>query len=193
VHERLPPGIAMYRQVLQAELAAQLGGDGLPAMRAALALVPNPDDVYHRIGTMVAARLVPPEEGEALGASLAAWASVRERFGVALAGHVRAAGAAATLSAWARALPHVEAALDLAREHQPESFYVAELWLAAGRVYLGLGRHEDAQRVLAAGRAWVMARHDADVPEAFRASFLQRNAVNRELLALAAPHGVAGR
>lgn len=192
-HDRLPPGIVMFRRVLQAELTFQLGGDGLTAMRAALALVPNPDDVYHRIGTMFASQRVSPEEGEALGASLAAWAGVRERFGVALAGHVRAAGAAAAQQAWARALPHVEAALDLAREHQPESFYLAEAWLAAARVYLGLGREADARRVLADGRAWVVARHDEDVPPAFRESFLHRNAVNRELLALAARHGLAGR
>lgn len=192
-HERLPPGIVMFRRVLQAELASQLGGDGLPAMRAALALVPNPDDVFHRIGTMYASHLVPPDEGEALGASLAAWASVRERFGVALAGHVRAARAAAAQQAWTRALPHVEAALDLAREHQPESFYLGELWLVAGRVHLGLDREADARHVLADGHRWVMERHDADVPPAFRESFLHRNAVNRELLALAAKHAAAGR
>jgi DNA-binding SARP family transcriptional activator/tetratricopeptide (TPR) repeat protein len=189
----LPPGIVMYQRVLQAELATQLGGDGLATMRDALALIPNPDDVFHRIATMFAARLVPAEEGEALAASLATWAGVRERFGIALAGHVRAAGAAAALSAWTRALPHVEAALDLAREHQPESFYIAELWLVGARVYLGLGRGAEARRVLAAGRDWVMARHAADVPDAFRASFLERNPVNRELLALAASVGRADR
>ena len=182
----LPPGIVMFQRVLQAELAFQLGGDGLATMRGALALIPNPDDVYHRIATMYASHLVPPEEGEALAASLATWASVRERFGIALAGHVRAAAAAAAQQGWRRALPHVEAALDLAREHQPESFYLGELWLVAARVHLGLGRTDTAQRLAAAGRAWVMDLHDAHVPDAFRESFLHRNPVNRDLLALAA-------
>jgi tetratricopeptide (TPR) repeat protein len=182
----LPPGIVMFQRVLQAELAQHLGGDAQTPMRAALALIPNPDDVYHRIATLFASHIVPAEEGEALAAGLATWASVNERFGLALSAHVRAAGCAAQQGGWRRALPHAEAALALARDHQPESFYLGELWLVAGRVYLGLECAADARRVLAAGRDWVMGLHDAHVPADFRESFLHRNPVNRELLALAA-------
>lgn len=184
-HAGLPPGPAMMQLVHRADLAHQLGGDGLALMREALAMIPDPGDIYHRIGSLFATRIVEPDEGEAMATSLAAWASARERFGVALAGHVRAAACALAQGAAARALPQVEAALDLAREHQPDSFYLPETWLVAARVFNALGRPAEAARMARTGREWVMAVHDMHVPVAFRASFLHRNAVNRDLLELA--------
>jgi DNA-binding SARP family transcriptional activator len=180
----LPPGIAMFRRVMQGELAWHLAGDALTPMREALAALPDRDDVYHRTGSLFAARVVPADEGEAMAASLASWASMQERLGLAMGAHVRAATRAADQCAWARALVHVEAATALERDHQPDSFYLGELWWAAGRVYIGLGREEEARRALAHGRQWVTALASAHVPEPFRESFLHRNPVNRELLAL---------
>ncbi|MBC8055516.1 MAG: AAA family ATPase, partial [Rhizobiales bacterium] len=87
----VPRGVAMIRMAHRAELETQMGRDGLPMMREALRIIPNADDIYHRITTMFATRLVPADEGEALAANLALWATTRERHGVALAGHVRAA------------------------------------------------------------------------------------------------------
>ena len=55
----------------------------------------------------------------------------------------------------------------------------------AARVLEAVGQRDEARRAAQSGRDWVMAVHDAHVPEVFRPSFLQRNAVNRELLALA--------
>ena len=184
-HAGLQPGLAMMRLVHRADVRRQLGGDGLPLMREALAIITDPNDIYHRIASLFMTWLMPPDEGEALGASLAVWASARERFGVALAGHVRAAACGLALGAAARAQPHVEAALKLAREHQPDTFYLPELWLVAAGVFQSLGRLDDARRAAEAGRQWVMRVHDEHVPEVFRHSFLERNAVNRELLALA--------
>jgi DNA-binding SARP family transcriptional activator/tetratricopeptide (TPR) repeat protein len=185
-HAGLQPGLAMMRLVHRADSLRQLGGDGLPLMREALAVIPDPNDIYYRIASLFMTWLVPPDEGEALGASLAVWAGARERFGVALAGHVRAAACGLALGAPARAQPHVEAALTLAREHQPDTFYLPELWLVAARVFQALGRTEDAKRSAGVGRDWVMAVHDQQVPEVFRPSFLQRNPINHELLSLAA-------
>ncbi|MEP7295956.1 MAG: AAA family ATPase [Burkholderiales bacterium] len=180
----LQPGLAMMRLVHRADVLRQLGGDGLPLMREALKVITDPNDIYHRIASLFMTWLVPPDEGEALGASLAVWAGARERYGVALAGHVRAASCGLALGAASRAQPHVEAALKLAREYQPDTFYLPEIWLAAAGVYQSLGRLDEARRSAEAGRGWVMGVHDAHVPGAFQHSFLQRNAVNRELLAL---------
>ena len=184
-HAGLQPGLAMMRLVHRADSRRQLGGDGLPLMRQALAVIPDPNDIYYRIASLFMTWLVPPDEGEALGASLAVWAAARERFGVALAGHVRAAACGLALGAPARAQPHVEAALTLARDHQPDTFYLPELWLVATRVFEALGRVAEARRSAETGRDWVMGVHDQQVPEAFRYSFLHRNATNRDLLALA--------
>ena len=185
-HAGLQSGLAMMRLVHRADTRRQLGGEGLPLMREALAIIADPNDIYYRIASLFMTWLVPPDEGEALGASLAVWAAARERFGVALSGHVRAAACGLALGAPARAQPHVEAALALAREHQPDTFYLPELWLVAARVFEALGRMAEARRAAETGRDWVMAVHDRQVPETFRHSFLQRNPTNHELLSLAA-------
>ena len=86
----VPRGVAMIRLAHRAELEAQMGRDGLALMREALKIIPNADDIFHRIATLFATRLVPADEGEAMAANLALWATARERHGVALSGHVRA-------------------------------------------------------------------------------------------------------
>jgi DNA-binding SARP family transcriptional activator len=182
----VPPGVAMFQRVLEAELALASGGDALTPMREALAMASDPNDVFHRIATLFASRVVPADEGEALAASLAVWASVQGRQGLAMSAHARAAAAALAAGAPRRALPHAEAALALVQQHQPESFYLPEVWLAAGRVHAALGHDAAAQQAFADGRRWVMAAHDQQVPEAWREAFLVRNPINRELLALAA-------
>lgn len=180
----LSPGVAMIRLARRAELEAQMGRAGLPLMREALQVITNTDDIYHRITTLFATRLVPADEGEVMAADLALWAMRHERYGVALSGHVRAAACALALGAPARALPHVDAALQLAQHYVPDTFYLPEMWLVAAQVLASLGREAAAQRVAADGQAWVMKVHDTHVPPEFRDSFLHRNAVNRDLLAL---------
>lgn len=184
VRPRVPPGIAMFQRVLQAELALATGGDALTPTREALGLIADTNDVFHRMATLFASRIVGAEEGEALAAGLAVWAGVQGRQGLAMSGHVRAAAAAAAQGAWRRALPHAQAALTLVVEHQPESFYQGEVWLVAARVLAALGREAEAQRALDDGWRWVMTVHDQHTPPPYRESFLQRNPVNRELLAL---------
>jgi tetratricopeptide (TPR) repeat protein len=182
----VPRGVAMIRLAHRAEVEAQMGRDGLALMREALLIIPSADDIYHRITTLFATRLVPAEEGEAMAANLALWATTRERYGVALAGHVRAAASALARGAHARALPHVEAALHLAKQYVPDSFYLPEMWLVAAKAFGAVGRPADARRAAADGQAWVGRVHDGHVPPEFRQSFLQRNPINRELLLLAA-------
>lgn len=185
-HQGLHVGLSMMRLVHRADLDHQMGRNGLPRLREALNMIADANDIYHRIATLFATWLVPPDEGEALAASLAVWASSQERFGVALSGHVRAAACGLAQGAAARALPHAEAALRLARDYQPDTFYLPEMWLVAARIYDALGRQADAGKAALDGQRWVMTVHDAHVPAPFRRSFLQRNTVNRDLLALAA-------
>jgi DNA-binding SARP family transcriptional activator len=180
----VPRGVAMIRLAHRAELEAQMGRDGLAMMREALKIIANADDIFHRITTLFATRLVPADEGEAMAANLALWATARERHGVALSGHVRAAACALALDAPARAQPHVEAALRLGRRYLPDSFYLPEMWLVAARTAAALGRDAAARKHAGDGRAWIERAHDTQVPPEFRESFLRRNPVNSELLAL---------
>ncbi len=176
------------RLMHQADLAHELGQDALAIIREALRLSPDPEDIYHRMASLFATRIVAAEEGEAMATSLAAWASARQRLGLALAAHVRAAACALRQGATMRAFPHAEAALHLARDRWPDSFYLPELWLVAGQVEAAQDHQERALALWRQGLHWV--RHVALVPEPFRDSFVQRNPVNRELLRLLASHGV---
>ncbi len=181
----VPKGVAMIRLAHCAELAQQMGHDGLTLMRQALQIIPNSDDIYYRITSLFATRLVPAEEGEAMAASLAVWAGGRERYGVALAGHVRAGACALSLGASERALRHAQAALQLVRGYLPDSFYLPEVWLVAAQAMAALGLKAEARRATHEGQVWVRGVCAAHVPVEFRDSFLHRNPVNRALLALA--------
>ncbi len=66
--------------------------------------------------------------------------------------------------------------------YRPDSFYLGELWWVAARTRLTLGDGEGARRLQAEGEGWVRDIAERHVPDAFRASFLERNAVNRALL-----------
>ena len=173
----------------RAELARLQGGKTAEAqqqIRLAMELLePWPDDGAYRIVTLFATAILPAEEGEPLAVGLAAWASARERHGMALAAHVRAAMVALSIREWRRALPHVEAALRLALEFDMDSMYRGELWLAAHRAYAAAGEDAYARRSLDEGVNWVRSVAQAHVPSECRESFLGRNPVNRELLRLA--------
>lgn len=98
----------------------------------------------------------------------------------------RAAGLALDLGERQRALRHAEAAWALAGTTDAYVLYPMEPWWHCARVFEALG---DAQRAARIGRRaldWIDAALVDEVAPEFRDSFLHRNPVNRELLALAA-------
>jgi DNA-binding SARP family transcriptional activator len=186
----LQPPMTGMRLASRAQLAHATGADGVPLIRQALGLMPGPDHIAYRMASLLASNIVPADEGEALATGVAAWASVRERFGLAMAGHIRAAGCALAQGAAGRALPHIESALHLGAEHFPENLYLPELWLTAAQVFAALGRDGDAGGAVEKGCQWVLATSRQHVPPEFRDSFLRRNPTNAALLALASRQGV---
>jgi tetratricopeptide (TPR) repeat protein len=109
--------------------------------------------------------------------------------GAVFAAQVRSAAAAVgTDPARARAI-----ALDALARHErglrSTILLPAEPWLHIGRALHEAGEAA-AVDVLRGGVEWLRRTADTHVPEAFRDSFLRRNPVNRELLALAARLGV---
>lgn len=167
----------------RAEILRASGGDGAAAAREARALLePGVDDGNNRLVDLLAAAVVGPEEGEALATATAAWAAARERLGMALAAHTRAASCALAQGATGRALPHAEAALRLFADAEPDNFYRGEVWWVCYRALAAAGRQDDAGRVLARGRDWILDIGARRVPAAFRESFLHRNVVNRDIL-----------
>jgi tetratricopeptide (TPR) repeat protein len=80
---------------------------------------------------------------------------------------------------------HARAALSLFSAVEPYALYRAEVWLAAAQALESVDAPR-ARRVLEEAQQWVKATAAGRVPPEFRDSFLHRNPVNRELLALAA-------
>jgi hypothetical protein len=136
--------------------------------------------------TLVASILVEPQEGEEIAANLAVWARERERLGMALAAHGRAARCALASGCWERAVPHVQDALCLAREVQPDLYYLPELWWVAAQVYAAAGLREERRVAVRAGVEWIGRIASEHVPDPFRESFLQRNPINAQLMQWAA-------
>ena len=162
-------GRAAARRVMRAELAA-IGAADRPDLRLPLqidlAADDEPEVALRQLDTLRA-------EGERLG-----------HLGTALAARIRAAEMASRIDP-ARAAREALAALELANERQTTALLPAELWLQCGRALVTAGDTARAAEVLSRGRAWLRATALEQVPEPFRHSFLQRNPVNRELLALA--------
>lgn len=83
------------------------------------------------------------------------------------------------------ACAEVDDAVERVRRIHPADTYFAEAWWIVARAYDTLGCTAPADAALREGFDWVAGRALPHVPPAFRDSFLDRNAVNRELLAAA--------
>jgi tetratricopeptide (TPR) repeat protein len=141
------------------------------------------DDGNNRLASLFAAAIAPPAEGEAMAAAVAAWAMAHERFGMAMAAHARAAACALQQKAADRGVAHIEGALRLEDQHQPDNFYRPEVWWIAAQAFAAAGRVAESDRYLERARAWIAETAASHVREEFRESFLHRNAVNREVIA----------
>jgi DNA-binding SARP family transcriptional activator len=104
--------------------------------------------------------------------------------GHALAALLRAAERAATIDG-DRALALARRALALAAQGVTSLLDPAERWLQPARAALAAGEVQLARQWAEEGAAWLRATAQQHVPPEFRDSFLHRNPVNRDLLALA--------
>jgi hypothetical protein len=77
------------------------------------------------------------------------------------------------------------AALELAAQgRQTVALLPAALWLHCGRALLAAGDDRHADEVFTQGRDWLRTTAREQVPESFRDSFLNRQPLHQELLAL---------
>ena len=105
--------------------------------------------------------------------------------GVALAARVRAALFAARVDVQ-RASAFARQVLESPDDIHPDDLYRAERWLNAATAFHAADLKHEARAAAITGRDWVLRMAHEHVPVEFRDSFLHRNPVNRELLALAA-------
>jgi hypothetical protein len=101
-----------------------------------------------------------------------------------LEAEVRCATTAARAGRHDLAAQHAREALQRLRETGPTTLYRGDVWLAAAQALEVTAPDERAQ-VLRTAAQWIQDTAQYRVPEEFRDSFMYRNPVNRELLALA--------
>jgi DNA-binding SARP family transcriptional activator len=185
VREDLGATQQVHAALLRHHLAAALRQEAVTTLSDALALLPEGSRPDLRLPLLIelAGTL-------ATGPALLQLDAVRceaqalKHEGTVLAALVRAAGIAADVDPEAAAR-HAQAALALSARRQSTLLLPAELWLHCARAMLAAGDNAQARQLLATGRDWLQRTASEFVPEAFRDSFLHRNPVNRELLALA--------
>ena len=181
--EGLPAKARAIWHAHRGEATRLSGGAAAAPMRNAVAVLGDTvDDSNHRLVSLFSAAVSPPADGEALAASVAAWAMAHERSGMAMVAHARAASCALSLGAVDRAVAQVEAALRLEADYQPDNFYPPELWWIAAQVFTAADRGAESDAALAKARSWILATASSHVRAEFRESFLHRNPVNRAVL-----------
>ncbi len=132
-------------------------------------------------------RFQPPAQVLDAAGALATTVLNHEQFGALAALRLHEARAAAALGLQEQARQAAQALVALLDEgYAPEFTYLPEAWLVAAEVFGDTGDEAESRRALNAGTSWVQARALPRVPPPFVDSFLQRNPVNRALLARAA-------
>ena len=112
-------------------------------------------------------------------------ADLMGHFGTMLAARIRLAALALRHGELDAALQAVDALARLADDVEPNDLYAGERWLVTASVLRAAGRHDEAAQALRDAVATIERIAREDTPPEFRDSFLHRNPVNRELLALA--------
>jgi DNA-binding SARP family transcriptional activator len=178
------------RRVVQARLHRFMQSAGMPAALSGTGVFDAPECParWRLLAALERACHEPPGPAALEFAAVADEAQRRELHGIALHARLRAACLAVHCG---KACTGVKQALLALREIHPAGIGLAEFfWLAHGAL-VQAGEDARADAALARARAQIVDIELPQVPEAFRDSFLQRNPVNRAVLAAAAR--VAGR
>lgn len=178
---------------LQCEAARLLNGDiDAPQQAMRQVLDDIAPDTEHAVALPLRIALAgfePLPQALSLLEAVAAEATERGYLGMALTAQVRMADLACDAQP-TRAARAAGAALALHAQGWRSSHALpAELWLHTGRALAAAGLPDEAQHVWAEGQQWLLETAQHHVPEPFRESFLSRQPVNRELLALASRPG----
>ncbi|MBL0151841.1 MAG: AAA family ATPase [Ideonella sp.] len=187
--EYQPPAVESVqarRATVAARIDRALGQDGERELSGALRLLERGGDAHVRMQALLdlATALEPGaaiercDEVQQMAGDLE-FGGVSMRAGLlrslALLGARRSADALAQLR---ELLPRLD-------QVQPADMYLPQAWWIAVQVFEASGVRDEAAMALARGARWIHQVALPRVPEAFRDSFLHRNATNRALLAAA--------
>ena len=180
-----PPLAQARREMLHAQWLGLLGQpSGAAFERATLLLGPNARALSRQRMVLAQCAGLDPEDALAAASAVLAAATISGRAGVVIAARTRLCEAAFALGRVDEAVLHALPLAALAAGHSSDETYCGEAWLAAARALAG-PCPEQAATLLRSAAAWLRETAQNHVPASFRESFLHRNGVNRELLALA--------
>ena len=181
-----PPFFRARLHQLEGRLKFAMGHDAAPAWSRAQEFAPLAMDSLKRFAVALDHALTLPAK-----AALAQALEVQQRCeaigyaGMALAARMRVARFALEAGDLPLAVKHAHLLVEASNEVEPDDFYRGELWLTAARALAAGGQHAASRRAASEGANWVRGVAQSHVPEEFRDSFLHRNPINRDLLALA--------
>ena len=180
-----PPLALASRALLHAQLLHLLGQDGAPAFERAASNIGRGARALSR-HRLVLARCIALDPADALAAAgeVLDSAIASQRLGLMAAARTRLCQAAFALGHVAEAARHARQIVALADGVGSDDVYRGEVWLAAHRALAPIDP-QAAATALHVAETWLHETARSHVPEPFRESFLHRNPVNRELLALA--------
>ena len=184
----LPAWLRADRRLLQLELARALHQPAPASLLDEACALAALDAQRGPSLSVRALRAWPADQVQAHADELAKTLRSKERHGALLALHVHVARAACSqgLTDAAAAAARAAAAL-LEAGYAPESMYRPEAHLVVWQTLTQAQAHAEAEADAArrAGTDWIRSRALPEVPAPFLHSFLNRNAVNRALLAAA--------
>jgi tetratricopeptide (TPR) repeat protein len=184
VSDRLPPGHRVKFLVVRARLAEALGQPTAPLLQQADGLM-TPDELhgtYWRQLELEWSLALEPAQALARARQVLAVTEKSEQFGAQISAHTRCAAAALRMPDPATALAHARRALDLLGVYEPDDLYRAEVGWVAWEAHT-LAGEPGADGVLEQTAEWVLNTERLHVPDAFKASFRERNRINRKILA----------
>jgi len=175
--------IRARRLVLAARLSLALGRSGDAQLRAAVeALGPGDDPYIAMLTRLETTSRKPPAEAVRCCLDIRAQAEELECFGVAVKARLLSVQCLQRAGQLADAADELRALRPERQQVQPSDLYFPqECWLGF-ELFDACGDRDEAQGELQRGVDWVRQIALPQVPDAFRDSFLTRNAVNRALL-----------
>lgn len=185
--DTLPRSTRARRLTIQARAAHAHGQSGAAPLRAALELLGAEGSVTLRIGAELdLARELPPDEAVALSRRLCAEAKHAGLLALAQNARIREIDALMRANDGAAAAARAQAMLEHLADCLPSDLYVAEAWWVAYRaLQVDARTREQGRQAMQCGVAWVRETAARHVPSEYRDSFLNRNPLNRALLAAA--------
>ena len=193
VPDGMVPLTAAHRTIaygVRCELAHSAGGSTDRLREEAPQVIEGRTGMSHHLLTLWRHRLLGPADATRLLEDTIVWADANERQGMALGAHVCAAAVARTRGDAAAAALHARSALRLGADHHAVYQYRGELYLQASLALAAEGDATGARQAVEAGMDWLRFALNS-VPGPFRASFLERNPCNAQLLNLARRQGTS--